>query len=186
MLLYAHAETTSKAWDKGRHSPDAGEPIRPTRARSKEARCLGERVSSSTISECGVKLSATSIRLANKAYEVKWEASAITRTIEREYERGVISRDEMESLIVTDDYLWEQVEWCNQAATRAALWDCSRLEFCKVRATWQHKTSLEILNAPRRDSQDIIETSLEVRTTSLHAHAPPQLLTTHKGAAQVT
>ena len=47
-----------------------------------------------------------------------------------------------------------------------------------------HKTSLELLNAPRKDEHDI-ETSLETRTTSLHAHAPPQFLATQSGAAQV-
>ena len=48
-----------------------------------------------------------------------------------------------------------------------------------------HKTSLELLNAPRKDEHDI-ETSLEVRTSSLHAHAPPRHLATQSGAAQVT
>lgn len=48
-----------------------------------------------------------------------------------------------------------------------------------------HKTSLELLNAPRKDEHDI-ETSLETRTTSLHAHAPPHHLATQSGAAQVT
>jgi hypothetical protein len=58
--------------------------------------------------------------------------------------------------------------------------------FCRVREySTTRKTSPEILNAPRTDSHDIIETSLEVRTTSLHAHAPPRFLTTHRGAAQV-
>lgn len=48
-----------------------------------------------------------------------------------------------------------------------------------------HKTSLELLNAPSKDEHDIIETSLEIRTSSLHAHAPPQHLATQNGAAQV-
>lgn len=48
-----------------------------------------------------------------------------------------------------------------------------------------HKTSLELLNAPRKDEHDI-ETSLETRTSSLHAHAPPRHLATQSGAAQVT
>ena len=122
---------------------------------------------------------------SNRASHLDFIHSAGRGTLEREYERGVLTHDEFYALVAKYDDLEAEMYRAYDAHVDACKKELAHRSMCRVRLLKKtHKESLALLNAPRKDEHDI-ETSLETRTSSLHAHAPPQHLATQSGAAQV-
>ena len=181
MVLYASAQTSPKTSHQDSDSPTSGERIRAARARSKEARCLRERVDAQEIIES--RVSFLYRWHSNRASDLHFINSGVLDILHQEFRRGVLSIDEYNALAeqqeATEILMREAYNSCVDAAKK----ELAQVAFCKVRSLNKaHAQHLERLRAHTTFEVDPICTE-SLLHNSQEAHAPP---IKNSGADRVT